>query len=56
MKTYAKAVLALYGAIVFWYGAWTQFDVGFTQLGFSWASGVMDGSDSTHPICAGDGA
>jgi hypothetical protein len=37
--TYIKAWLALYGSIVVWYGGWTQLDVGFSQLGYSWANG-----------------
>ena len=41
---YFKATLALYGSIIFWYGAWTLFDVGFSQLGYSWAEGVYNGS------------
>jgi hypothetical protein len=44
VMVYLKAVTALYGSIVFWYGAWTQFDVGFSQLGFRWATGAADGS------------
>ena len=60
VMVYLKAVTALYGSIVFWYGAWTQFDVGFSQLGFRWATGAADGSSSGagpwhRPLCATDG-
>ncbi len=43
-KVYFKAFMALYGSIFFWYGTWTQFDVGFEQLGYSWASGIYNGT------------
>ena len=44
--------MALYGSIVFWYGAWTQLDVGFSQDGYRWASD-LDGVNSTNdnPWC-----
>ena len=40
LVTYSKAWLALYGAIVVWYGGWTQLDVGFSQMGYTWANGT----------------
>ena len=39
--TYFRASLALYGAIVVWYGGWTQLDVGFAQMGYHWANGSV---------------
>jgi hypothetical protein len=56
VRVYIKAVTALYGAIIFWYGSWTQFDVGFTQLGFQWATGIEDGSSGGPRLfCDNDG-
>jgi len=34
---YVKAILALYGSIIFWYGAWTFADVGLAD----WSSGAI---------------
>jgi hypothetical protein len=57
VSTYARAAVALYGSIVFWYGAWTQLDVGFSQLGYRWASDpdTADGSfaNTQNPWCRG---
>lgn len=48
--------MALYGSIVFWYGAWTQLDVGFSQDGYPWASDP-DGVNNTaeNPWCTDSG-
>jgi hypothetical protein len=47
--TYLKAVAALYGSIIFWYGAWTQMDVGFTQLG--WCGWCLANASKTPERC-----
>lgn len=46
--TYAKAALALYGSIIFWYGTWTQLDTGFR---YRWASDQSHGEH--NPWCDG---
>ena len=53
---YLKAVAALYGAIIFWYGAWTQLDVGYTQLGYSWANQSTPSPERCTNIVAHDKA
>lgn len=56
VSVYFRAVAALYGSILFWYGAWTQLDVGWSQDGYAWAID-RDGVNGTreNPWCVGSG-
>ena len=56
VSVYLRATAALYGSIIFWYGAWTQLDVGWSQDGYGWAIDSA-GVNGTHdiPWCVGSG-